>query len=443
MRFQKVSDMTTGDPSRLMLRFAVPLFIGNVFQMLYSTVDASVVGKFVGAEALASVGAATPGYNLINTLVIGFTSGASVVISQAFGSKDEREVKRSFATSVLLVGLTGLIFTLIGLLTASPILRLMGTPQDTFDGAWTYLMWMCVGILATCLYNGMSSFLRAIGNSATPLVALIVSSLLNVVLDLAFVVWFHMGVGGVAIATVISQAVSGLYCVIYVHRNLPQYQLRREDLHIYRHQLNQMLRLGIPAAFSSAAINISMMFIQRAVNSFGATVMAAYTASQKAESIGFCLSFSFGTAVGVFSAQNKGARQIERVRDGLRAGTKISMVYHLVIASAMFAGSRLLVQIFSSDPDVIEAGTEAVHISAAFAPVLGLVFIFQNFLRNVSDITPTIWMSFAEITARGTLPFVFASRFGYNGIWWATPVGWSFSLLIGFLRYKSGKWVSK
>lgn len=442
-QFQKTSDMTAGNPASLMVRFAIPLFIGNVFQMLYSSVDASVVGKFVGPTALASVGAATPGYNLINTLVIGFTSGASIVISQAFGSGKTEETRKSYAASAILIAVTGLIFTIVGLLTAGPVLKAMGTPEDTFDGARTYFLWMCAGILATCLYNGMSSFLRAIGNSMTPLIALVLSSLLNVVLDLAFVIAFHMGIAGVAIATVLSQLISGIYCVIYVHRSLPEYVLHRSDLHIYKEQLKEMLRLGFPSALSSGVVTLSVMFIQRAVNAYGSTVMAAYTAANKAEQIGFCLSYSMGLAVGVFAAQNKGAGKADRVREGLFAGIRISLIYHCIVAVLMYAGSGLLMRIFSSDPGVLDLGVHIVHITAVFGPVLGLVFIFQNFLRNVSDITPTIWMSGAEIFSRGLLPFVLSSSFGYNGIWWATPIGWSLSLLIGALRYRSGRWMRK
>lgn len=442
-QFQKVSDMTTGNPSGLMIRFAVPLFIGNVFQMLYSAVDASVVGKFVGPTALASVGAATPGYNLISTLIIGFTGGASIVISQAFGSGKTEETKKSFATSAILIAVTGLIFTIVGFLAAVPILRVMGTPKDTMDGAKTYLMWMCAGILATCLYNGMSSFLRAIGNSMTPLIALVLSSLLNVILDLTFVIAFHMGIAGVAIATVLSQLISGIYCVIYVHRSLPEYILHRSDLQIHKDQLKEMLRLGFPSALSSGVVTLSVMFIQRAVNAYGSTVMASYTAANKAEQIGFCLSYSIGLAVGVFAAQNKGAGKMDRVKEGLFTGIRISLIYHCIVAVFMYAGAGLLMRIFSSDPEVLDLGVHIVHITAVFGPVLGVVFIFQNFLRNVSDITPTIWMSGAEIFSRGFLPFALSSRFGYNGIWWATPIGWSLSMLIGVLRYRSGKWMKK
>lgn len=440
---KKSGDMTTGDPAKLMLTFAIPLFIGSVFQMFYNMVDASVVGRFVGSEALAAVGAATPGYNLINTLITGFTSGASIVISQAFGSGNQKDTRSSYATSVILIALTGIVFTIVGLLVTGPVLSLLGTPDNTFQGAFTYMSWMCAGILATCLYNGMASFLRAVGDSLTPLIALIISSLLNVVLDLVFVIVFHWDIAGVAAATILSQLVSGVYCVVYIRRHLPQFKICKADLHINMIQLKEMMRLGFPAALSSGVVTLSVMFIQKAVNSYGSEVMAAYTASGKAEQIGFCLSFSMGTAVGVFIAQNKGAKKIDRVQKGLRVGVKMSLIYHFVMAFFMWIGAGFLMRIFTADPEVIRIGTYIVHITACFAPVLGLVFIFQNFLRNVSDVIPTIAMSGAEIISRGFLPFALSASFGYNGIWWATPIGWSLSLLIGFIRYKSGKWKTK
>ena len=435
--------MTTGDPFHLMLLFAIPLFLGNVFQMFYNMADAAVVGRFISPEALAAVGAASPGYNLFTMVISGFTNGASVVIAQAYGSKDEDSMRKSCTTSVLLLLWSGIAFTFLGFAAASPLLRLLGTPENVFHDTWIYMMWMCAGILATCLYNGMASILRSVGNSLTPLIALIISSLLNIALDLLFVIVFHMGVSGVAIATVLSQLISGIYCLVYVYRHYPVFRVKRKEFRIYPPVLKEIVRLGLPAALSTAVVTVSVMLIQRAVNGYGSDIMAAYTVSSRTEHIGFCLSFSIGMAVGVFVAQNAGAKKIDRVKEGLMTGVKISVFYHIIIAALMWLGAPYLVRLFTDREIVVQVSTQIVHISAAFAPVLGLVFIFQNFLRNVSDVTPTIVMSGAEIFCRGLLPYLLASGFGYYGIWWATPIGWSLSLLIGFLRYRSGKWKRK
>ncbi len=435
--------MTTGSPMKLILIFAIPLFIGSVFQTLYNMVDAIVVGRFVGTLALASVGAASPAYNIFLALVNGFTNGASIIIGQHFGDNDEEGVRRDVATSVIIIGITGAVLSILGLILSMPVLRLLGTPPDVIDGAYNYMRWMCIGVLCTCLYNGLAAALRSVGNSRIPLVALIISSLLNIVLDLLFVIVLDMGVSGVAIGTILSQLASGIFCLIYIARYIPILRLKPSEIKYSGSSGKEMFRLGLPAAFSTGVVVVSVLFIQRAVNSYGSTVVAAYTADSRAENIFFCLSFSMGMATGVFIAQNRGAGLIDRVKKGLIDGIKISLAYHVVVATVSFTFGKYIVRLFTTDPEVVEIGSQIIRITACFAPVLGLVFIFQHFLRSVSDVKPTIWMSFAEIFSRGILPFVLSASFGYYGIWWATPIGWTLSLLIGILRYRSGKWVDK
>ena len=209
------NDMTSGTPWKQILLFAVPLFVGTIFQMLYNTVDAIVVGRFVGIKALAAVGASTSSYNLIIALVNGFCSGASVVIAQTFGGGDMKMVRNAYITTCKILLIIGVLFMGIGIMGCGSLLRLLGTPEDVFADAHTYVILMSAGILATCLYNGMASFLRSVGNSFIPLVALIVASVLNIVLDLAFVIWAGLGVTGVAIATVLSQLISGIFCFVF------------------------------------------------------------------------------------------------------------------------------------------------------------------------------------------------------------------------------------
>ena len=328
MKQQNSRDMTEGDPIRLILAFALPLFLGNVFQMFYNMADAAIVGRFLGPQALAAVGAAGPGYNLFTMVISGFAGGASVVVAQAFGSGDEESMRRAYSTSMLLLVLSGAAVTGLGFALTRPLLLILRTPEDVLPGCLTYLRWMCAGVLATCLYNGTASILRAIGNSVTPLAALVVSSLLNIVLDWRFVVPLGMGIAGAAAATLLSQLASGLYCLIYIRLRLPAFRIPAGQWRLHRAELRETVRLGLPAALSTAVVTFSVMLIQRAVNAWGSTVMAAYTASNRAENICMCLSYSMGLATGVFAAQNAGARQYGRVKAGLRAGLKISLVYH-------------------------------------------------------------------------------------------------------------------
>lgn len=439
----KTLDMTQGNPIKLILSFAIPLFIGNIFQQLYNMVDTIVVGQYVGVNALAAVGASSSSYSLIIAIVNGFTSGASVVIAQIFGSGDREKIRKSYITTWKILLLAGGAFTFVGLLLCGQLLKILGTPKEIFTDAHTYIMVMCAGVLATCLYNGMAAFMRSVGDSRTPLIALIVSSIVNIVLDLVFVLGAGMGVAGVAFATLIAQLVSGIYCLLYVRKTMPELNFTLSEFTIDRENAKEMIRIGVPATFSTIVVTLSTMFIQAAVNRFGATVVGAYTINQKVENIGMCLAFSIGLAAGVFCAQNVGAKNYKRTVDGLKAGILIAIVYSTVMGLLMIIFAKQMVGVFTLDPVVISIASEIIVITSAFCPVLGVLFVFQHFLRNVSDVKPTVIMSFTEIFSRGILPFVLPVWFGYHGIWWATPIGWTLSLIIGIVRYKSGKWKEK
>lgn len=439
----KSQDMTRGSIYRSIVVFAIPLFIGNIFQQLYNMADAMVVGRFVGLQALAAVGASASSYNLIIAIILGIASGASVVIAQIFGSGDRERLRKAYITTCKILLYAGLGLTVIGLFCCGPLLKLLGTPEDVFSDALTYVRYMVIGILATCLYNGMSSFLRSVGNSLTPLIALVISSLVNIGLDVLFVLVFHMGVAGVALATVIAQLISGLYCLFYIHHKMPEMGFSFRDFRMDRTVAKEMIRIALPSTFSTIVVTVSTMFIQAAVNHYGSTVVASYTIGNKVENIGFCLAYSIGLATGVFCGQNIGARNMERTQKGFRSGIVIALAYSVLIGSLMMFLAGPLTALFSSDTQVLQIAVPLIRIEAGFSPVLCVVFVFQNFLRNVSDVRPTVAMSFAEILSRGILPFVLSSWMGYYGIWWATPVGWTLSLVIGLIRYRSGKWKDK
>ena len=441
--FNSKQDLLNGNPYRCIIAFAVPLFIGNIFQQLYNMVDAAVVGRFVGLKALAAVGAGASGNGLIIAIVLGICNGASVVISQVYGTGIKEKLRKSYITTCKILLYAGIVLMIVGFLSCIPLLRLMGTPADVFDDAVVYVRFMVAGIMATCLYNGMSSFLRSVGDSMTPLIALIISSLVNVGLDVAFVLWFKMGVEGVAAATVISQLVSGLYCMVYIHKKMPEMNFSIREFRMDPEIAEEMMRIGLPATFSTVVVTVSTMFIQAAVNGFGSTVVGAYTIGGRVENIGFCLAYSIGLSTGVFCGQNIGADNMDRTMKGFRSGIVIAVVYSIIVGTAMFFLAGPLTGVFSTDPEVMQIAVPLIRITAAFAPVLCIVFVMQNFLRSVSDVRPTVVMSFAEILSRGILPLILPLWLGYYGIWWATPTGWILSLIIGWVRYRSGKWKEK
>ena len=435
--------MTEGNPFGLILRFAVPLFIGNIFQQVYNMVDSIVVGRFVSSDALAAVGCGASPFGFYMTLIQGFTVAGSVLISQAYGARNEKQLRRAYGTSTMIILAAGVLLTVGGSLAARPLLILLKTPPNILDQSAVYLRTVCMGLLATCLYNTMASCLRAVGNSVIPLYALILTSLLNVGLDLLFVISFGMGVFGVALATVLSQLVSGVICLLYAIKYFPQFAPENLLSGFQRQMAAEVLRIGIPSSLQSSIVSISAMCMQRAVNSFGSVVTAGYTIGNRTDQLFFCLSFAIGLAVGTFAGQNAGAGNYNRVREGVKKGFLISTVYTVATAAVLIPLAPQICRIFTTDASVISVAVPYCRITSSFAPMLGMVFIYQNVLRSCSDIAPTVWMSITEVTSRAILPFVFSALWGYAGIWWATPVGWTASVIIGFLRFRSGKWMEK
>ena len=435
--------MTEGNPFGLILRFAVPLFIGNLFQQVYNMVDSIVVGRFVSSDALAAVGCGASPFGFFMTLIQGFTVAASVLISQAYGAGNKKQLRRAYVTSSMITLAAGILLTVIGSLIARPLLILLKTPPNILDLSVVYLRTVCLGLLATCLYNTMASCLRAVGHSVIPLYALILTSLMNVALDLLFVIAFGMGVFGVALATVLSQLVSGVLCLLYATKNFPEFSLKNITGSLHRQMAAEVMRIGIPSSLQSSIVSISAMCMQRAVNSFGSVVTAGYTIGNRTDQLFFCLSFAIGLAVGTFAGQNAGAGNYNRVREGVKKGFLISTVYTVATAAVLIPLAPQICRIFTTDASVISVAVPYCRITSSFAPMLGMVFIYQNVLRSCSDIAPTVWMSITKVTSRAIHPFIFSAIWGYAGIWWATPVGWTASVIIGFLRFRSGKWMQK
>ncbi len=438
-----VVDMTKGKPIKVISKFALPLFVGSVFQQVYTLVDSIVVGNFVGSGALAAVGVCTGAFNLLIALVMGLTNGMGVVMSQYFGAKKYDMVKKAFISAMIINLSVGILLTAAGIFLTEPLLQVLDTPQDIMGEAKVYLTIMFLGTLANCMYNGMSAVLRSLGDSVIPLVVLVMASLLNVGLDLLFVIVFRMGVAGVAIATVLAQLVSAVFCIIYAFGKLPFLRFRREEFKIENTVAGAIIRVGFSAALSSVGVSLSVMFMQRVINAYGSTVIAAYTVGNRAENVGLSLAFSIGMSVGTFCGQNIGAEDFGRVHQGMRVGHLIAITYAVVVGASMFLLAKPLAGLFTSESEVVDIAATYIYVASAFAPVLGLVFVYQNFLRSAGDVMPTVWMSITEIVARSVLAFFLSWKFGYIGIWFATPVGWVASLLIGIWRYRSGKWKTK
>lgn len=438
-------DMTKGSPSKLILAFCVPLLLSNVFQQLYNIVDSIVVGRFVGTEALAAVGTSFSTITLINTVVSGICIGTSILISQFFGAKDYEKLKKALSTSIITVILASLILTVMGLLLSGPVLKLLQTPANVYDDALLYLRIIIFGTTFNFFYALLAGALRAIGDSRTPLVFIIISTLVNVVLDLYFVIALGWSVFGVALATVIAQACSAALCYIYIRVKISILSLKIRQIVFDKYLFGLSLRYGSTAMVQSSAFSVGMMAIQGLVNSYGSDVMAAYLAASKVESLCNMLYNDVGTAVFTFTGQNVGAGNYSRVKKGVRSAFGMCFIISTVMMAVMFLFGKQLIGIF------VDASAQAViRIGAEYLTTVALAYVFMsglnilnNTLRASGDMLYPMVNTVAELTFRVMIAYGLAAVLGYRGIWFARPLSLTASCISLFFRYRNGGWMNK
>ncbi|MDO5518017.1 MAG: MATE family efflux transporter, partial [Clostridium sp.] len=366
-------DMTSGNPAKLIILFSIPLLIGNIFQQFYSMVDTIIVGRYVGVDALAAVGSTGSMFFLINGFVTGITSGFAILVAQKFGAKDEKGLKKAVGSAVILSAFVVIIFTAGSLLSADPLLRLMNTPDNIFNDASTYIKIIYAGIFATLSYNMLSSILRALGDSKTPLYFLILSSVLNIFLDLLFIINFKMGVAGAAYATIISQGVSAALCFFYMLKRYKMLRLSKDDYNVTKDYYITHLKIGIPMALQFSITAIGVMIIQGAINVFGSVVIASYTASSKVQQIVVQPAITLGVTMATFCGQNLGARDFERIRDGVKKGIEISIITSIIAAILLILGGRYSMGLFIENPteEILNYGQLVFKYSSYFFIPLG------------------------------------------------------------------------
>lgn len=419
-------DMTTGNPVKLILLFSIPLLIGNIFQQFYSMVDTIIVGRFLGVSALAAVGSTGSMTFLIIGFVLGLASGFSVLVSQKFGANDEEGLKKAVASAIVLSVISCIIITVISVLTAKPLLRLMNTPNDIINDSAAYITVIFAGTAATFFYNMISGILRALGDSKTPLYFLIVSSILNIVLDLVFIVNFKMGVSGAALATVISQGVSGLLCLIYTAKKFPILHLKKEHFKFESEYIKQHLNIGIPMALQFSITAIGAVILQGAVNAFGSTVVAAHTAASRVEQLVMQPSITFGVTMATYAAQNLGAGNLERIKEGVKKCTMINIAIGIVSGFILVFAGEMFINLFVSeaDPSVIAYAKEYLTIVAFFFIPLSLIFIYRNALQGMGYTFVPMMAGVFELVARAVVAFTLPALIGYAGICLAGPMAW-------------------
>lgn len=419
--------MTKGKPMQLMLRFLIPVAIGNIFQQLYNTVDSIIVGRFVGVGALAAVGSTGTIMFLILGFLAGLTTGFTVLVSQRFGAGDERGLKRAVGNSALLAAIVCILMTVISMTYMKPLLRIMNTPADIFEDAYTYIMIICGGICCNVLYNMVSALLRAVGNSKVPLYFLLISVVLNCGLDLILIINFHMGVAGAAWATIISQGVSGILCLVYVWKKIPLLHPGKGNWKLEFELSRQQLSVGIPMALQFSITAIGTIILQSALNLLGSIAVAAYTAASKVEQVVTQPFLAMGATVSTYSAQNMGIGDTKRIREGVRVSNIITAVYAAVIGVLVATVLTGAVSFFVSGDDVtavMEYAKIYMRISAVCYIPLGVIFVYRNALQGAGYGMLPMTGGIVELVCRSVFAFVAAYQQSFTGVCIANVSAW-------------------
>lgn len=431
-----INDLTKGAPVKLMMLFSVPLLIGNIFQQFYNIADIIIVGRTLGMKALAAVGAVSPLFFLIMFIIVGLTNGFAVITGQKFGAKDYVGVRRSVTMSSILCFVFTILFTVFCAAFMKPILYFMNVPAAIYRDAYLYIQIVVIGLMIASFYNLLASIVRALGDSLTPLYCLIVASVLNIFLALLFIMKFHWGVPGSAVAVVLSQAVSVLLCIWYIKIKFPILHLTKKDW-IFNWKKDYTfallhLRVGIPMAVQFTILGLSILIIQSVCNSFGPEVIAAFTAALRIEQIATLPMVSFGVALSAYVAQNFGARKFSRIRYGVKRASLINVGLSIFMAVIMHFWGGVFVKVFIGDGNehVVKIAHDYLFISSLFYFFLAQIFIYRNALQGLGRAIIPMLASVGELLMRSFAAVYLAVRIGYFGVFYAGPIAWVAASLV-------------
>ena len=439
-----VKDMTHGKETPLLLKFMLPMLLGNLFQQVYNLADSMIVGQHEGANALGSIGCTGSITFLFFSFCNGLSMGAGILIAQFFGSGQGEKVKQTLANSFYLQMISGAILSIVGYLLARPILTLLRTPAEQLEGAVTYLEIVCLGTLAVSLYNYAAQTMRALGDSRTPLIFLIVACLINVVLDLLFVVGLGMGVCGAGLATVLSQCISAICSLLYGFWKNPYFKLKKEHLKFNKDISLKCFHIGLPLAAQSILISISCVILQRVVNGFEEVVVSAFTATSRIEQLVQQPFNSLGSAVSTFTGQNMGAGKKDRVKTAFRKSIWIAVVISVAMLFACYGAGEFMIRCFVNDTEVIRIGAMGLRITSLMFFPLGMIYITRGLLNGAGDAFYAMFNGVVEVIGRVgfSLLLVIVFPIGIRSVWFATGLTWVITALAGIIRYRQGKWLS-
>lgn len=433
-------------PLKALLIFAFPMIIGNLFQQFYTMVDSVVVGRFVGEHALAAVGASYSLTNVFISIAIGGGVGASVLTSRYFGSREYRKMKTSVTTAMLSFLMVSLILGGIGLFFGQEIMKLLNTPENILEQATEYLNIYFLGLPFLFMYNILSAMFNALGRSKIPLYLLIFSSVFNIVLDVVFVREFHMGVAGVAWATLIAQGISAVVAFLLFVREMKQYQGEKGDTRFDKEEFSRMSRIALPSILQQSTVSIGMMLVQSVVNSFGAEMLAGFSAAMRIESICIVPMAAMGNVMSSFTAQNLGAGKQERVVKGYHTGYGIVFGFGMILCVILEFFYQPLIGMFLGEEGTalaMSTGIDYLRFIGWFFTFIGLKMITDGLLRGAGDMKMFTVANLVNLSIRVIMAVTLAPVFGIAMVWYAVPVGWAANYVISFLEYRTGKWRKK
>lgn len=437
-------DLTEGSPGKGLLLFALPMILGNLFQQFYNMVDTIIVGKYVGEDALAAVGASYALTTVFVMIAIGGGTGASVVISQYLGAKESGKMKTAISTAIITFLGTSILLGLFGILANRHILTVLSTPDNIMEDAALYLRIYFTGLPFLFMYNILATIFNSLGDSRTSLYFLIFSSVLNIFLDLFAVRVMHMGVAGVAIATVTAQGIAAVLSFLVLIKRLQSYDGKHKffDVPI----LGNMVRIAIPSIIQQSIVSVGMLLVQSVVNGFGSSVLAGYTGGMRLESICVVPMISMGNAVSTFTAQNIGADKIERVKQGYRASYFIVGAFAVVICAVLLIFKDPLILMFleeNAGGKAFDTGVSYLSFIAYFFVFLGLKASTDGVLRGAGDVLVFTAANLVNLAIRVSFAFVMAPVLGVQAVWFAVPIGWTVNYILSGLRYLTGRWSRK
>ncbi|MDO5292017.1 MAG: MATE family efflux transporter [bacterium] len=422
------ADLLKGKILQSLLIFAFPIFISNVFQQLYNTVDTMIVGNFLGDESLAAIGACSAIFELLVGFAIGISSGLGIVTARSYGSGDKELLKRSVAGSIIIGVIVTTVIMILSTMFLSPLLRLLNTPEDIMEEAYSYISVVTLLVGVMFAYNLCAGLLRAIGNSIMPLVFLIISSVLNIVLDLAFITQFHMGIRGAAVATVISQCVSAIFCIFYIIKKCPMLLPQRRHFHVEKELYIELIGQGLSSGFMVSIVSMGTVILQTAINGLGYLVIAGHVSARKLNS--FCIMplTTMALAISTFVSQNKGANQGERIRKAVKYATIFSICWGALISLILLFAAPILVKVLSgsSESVVINNGSAYLRINSPFYMILGMLFTFRYSLQGIGKKFVPLISSIIELGGKIIFVAIFIPILNYMGVILCEPIIWCF-----------------